>query len=380
MHESNKKKNNFVKFIPYFGLAALTIALMFFFKANKEKYESFIDENKNSLTSFYTANLKPLFVSNELSKEDIFNFAYYQNLPIDKENNRILFINEDSDKGEILEVKHAMIKENTDNYEKFKEHFNLDTRQLAIADSILDSYKDEIYSSVWTNEQNTIAVSPRLPDLRRLILADLMEHIQKITGDKKLKFPIDSSGLAKLEKSFYSNKNNDFIFIASDTVFKSVVGLDRKQLKNQIAMSYKKNGFEFNFPVTPAPPSPPPTKGNNSEEFENITKYVFDGDQIKVYSNDPNKIKIEIPSNTKEMGDIKLEFNIKELTNDLSRTLRETSKSNDPKKWEEFGLKWDSIGNMYSKMARDSMQRKYKMKLDKERKIQEKDSNASSDK
>lgn len=379
MHESNKKKNNFVKFIPYFGLAALTIALMFFFKANKEKYESFIDENKNSLTSFYTANLKPLFVSNELSKEDIFNFAYYHNLPIDKENNRILFINEDPDKGEILEVKHAMIKENTDNYEKFKEHFNLDTRQLAIADSILDSYKDEIYSSVWTNEQNTIAVSPRLPDLRRLILADLMEHIQKITGDKKLKIPIDSSGLAKLEKSFYSNKNNDFIFIASDTVFKSVVGLDRKQLKNQIAMSYKKNGFEFNFPVTPTPPPPPPSNGYNSKESDNITKYVFDGDQIKVYSNDPNKIKIEIPSNSKEMGDIKLEFNIKELTNDLSRTLRETSKSNDPKKWEEFGLKWDSIGNIYSKMARDSMQRKYKMKLDKERKIQEKDSNANSD-
>lgn len=378
MHELNKKKNSLVKFIPFFGLAALTIALMFFFKSNKSNLDNFIDENTNGLTSFYTANLKPLFVSNELSKEDIFNFAYYQNLPIDKKNNRVLFVNEDPDNGEVLEVKHAMIKENTDNYEKFKEHFNLDTQQLAVADSILDSYKDEIYSSVWTNEQNTIAVSPRLPDLRRLIFADLMEHIQKITGDKKLKIPVDASELAELEKSFYANKNNDFIFIASDTVFKSPVALDRKQLKNQIAMSLKKNGFEFNFPIAPSPP-PPPSKENSNKAFDDITKYVFDGDQIKVYSHDPNKIKIVVPANTKEMGNINLEFNIKELTNDLNRTLRETAKTNDPKKWEEFGLKWDSIGNMYSKMAKDSMQRKYKMKIEKERKINEKDSNVNSD-
>ncbi|MFA7289647.1 MAG: hypothetical protein WC055_12295 [Melioribacteraceae bacterium] len=369
MHESNKKKYSIVKFIPYFGLVALTIALMFFFKSNKYRVDNFIEDNKDGLTSFYTANLKPLFVSNELSKEDVFNFAYYQNLPIDKENNRVLFIKDDPNTGEVFEVKSAKIKENTDNYQKFKEHFNLDTQQLAIADSILDSYKDEIYSAVWTNEQNTIAVSPRLPDLRRLIFADLMEHIQKITGDKKLKTPIDVVGLAKLEKSFYENRSNDFIFIASDTVFKSAVGLDRNQLKNQIALSYKKNGFEFNFPVVPVPPPPPQSQGmnkNSSKEDASITKYVFDGDQIKVYSHDPGRIKIEVPSNVKEMGNIKLEFNIKELNEDLNRTLKETAKNNDPKKWEEFGLKWDSIGNMYSKMVKDSMKRKYKMKLEKE--------------
>jgi len=376
LHESNKKKYNIVKFLPYFGLAALTVALMFFFKYNNYRVDDFIEDNKDGLTSFYTANLKPLFVSNELSKEDVFNFAYYQNLPIDKENNRVLFIKDDPDNGEVFEVKRAMVKENTDNYTKFKEHFNLDTKELAIADSILDSYKDEIYSSVWTNEQNTIAVSPRLPDLRRLILADLMEHIQKITGDKKLNIPIDLVGLAKLEELFYNNKSKDFIFIASDTVFKSAVGLDRAQLKNQIVMSYKQNGFEFNFPIVPPPPSPPLGEKNNSNKKDAlITKYVFDGEQIKVYSQDPNRIKIEVPTNSKEIGNIKLEFNIQELTNDLNRTLRETAKNNDSKKWEEFGLKWDSIGNMYSKMVKDSVQRKYKMKLNNEKKLHVNDSN-----
>ena len=74
--------------IPIVGLILLTIALIVFFK-NKSIYK-IVDEQKHSLVDFYTQNLKPLLVRSAITKEDVYNFAMNNELPLDKSNRQYL--------------------------------------------------------------------------------------------------------------------------------------------------------------------------------------------------------------------------------------------------------------------------------------------------
>ena len=99
--EGNLSKNimnvdSIKKFLPYIFLLLLTLVLMFFFKHHKQEISRMLEEGKNNIVSFYTSNLKPLFTQTQISEEDLFNFALYKSLPLDKDKNKVLVLSNDN--------------------------------------------------------------------------------------------------------------------------------------------------------------------------------------------------------------------------------------------------------------------------------------------
>mgnify|MGYP000896189243 FL=1 len=88
VNNDTKDKNNVRVRTTVVGLILLTIGLMIIFKNNSSNLKDLPDD----LISFYAKNLKPLFYQTSITEEDIFNFALYQNIPIDKQNNKLLQI------------------------------------------------------------------------------------------------------------------------------------------------------------------------------------------------------------------------------------------------------------------------------------------------
>lgn len=237
MQESNKSdrvKEIIKDYLPVASLVLLTILLMVIFKYNKGDISRLIEEGKSNLVSFYAQNLKPLFATTEISNEDVFNFALYQTLPIDKTNNRILLVSNTEKGNEVFEIKPATYNPDTYNYERFVSFLELTPEQKLRADSILGSYKKEIYLSVLMNDKNTVAISPNLSDLHKAVLADLLAFSEKVNSEKthelfssQYKFFSDEvKTFASLAKDL---QRDSYIFITPDTVFQTECTVDSRE-------------------------------------------------------------------------------------------------------------------------------------------------------
>ena len=116
MESNNENTNRFrdlaKKYLPVSSLILLTILLMIFFRYKKNDIGRLIESGKENLISFYAQNLKPLFATTDISNEDVFNFALYQSIPIDKQNNKILTVtNQDAD-NQVYEIKPTVYNPN----------------------------------------------------------------------------------------------------------------------------------------------------------------------------------------------------------------------------------------------------------------------------
>ncbi len=78
----------------------------------------------------------------EITNEDVFNFALYQTLPIDKIENKVLRISE-IDGETNYEVIPNSYKESTENYQNFINYMGFSGEQKNKLDSILESYQPE---------------------------------------------------------------------------------------------------------------------------------------------------------------------------------------------------------------------------------------------
>ena len=70
------------RWYPAIGFALFTILLMLFLKFNPDIINEVVEEQKSNIAGFYKENLKPLLFAADLTNEDIFNFAFYHQLPI----------------------------------------------------------------------------------------------------------------------------------------------------------------------------------------------------------------------------------------------------------------------------------------------------------
>ncbi len=242
----NDEKKYFAVFKKYslgIGLFALTVTLMLFFKNNRQNITTIIEEGKGSLIDFYTKNLKPLFFKTDITNEDVFNFALYQNLPLNKKEDKILQINDESSGYDIFQIQPVAYNDNTKNYEEFIRYLDLNNKQKSDVDSILEFYKGELYSSILVNDENTIAVNPRIINLQKAIMADLVAFAQKVSSKR-------SKDLLPINYSFESNPEvedminiaktedkNDFIFFTPDTVFMQKCEFDKDKVKKELALA-----------------------------------------------------------------------------------------------------------------------------------------------
>lgn len=402
------------KYLPYVFLGLLTIALMFFFKYNKEVIGKFVEAGKNNLLSLYANNLKPLLVSTPITEEDVFNFALYQSLPLDKNKNKILVINSDESNNQVYEIRTASFNGSTNNYETFVKYLGLNKEQKEAADSILNSYKKEIYASVFVSDKNTFAVNPKISELQQAVLADLVSFSQKINPKKTQEIfqksftRNDDTKIASLISSAKQNAPNEFLLFTPDTVAATYAEWNQEKFYNQLAEMEKskesalKKAQEFDFKLSTKPPVPPAVSETN-KDFPMDFKFTVDSNMYKVVvpldskhlshviedslrvklnevaaklkkmsiqlNKQKGKLvsnKIQIPS-SKDLRHMNLEIvNPYEIIN---QTFEALSKAN-VKSWEEYGNKMDSLGKMYDKKWNDSIKkqireqvRKYKYEV-----------------
>ncbi|MBI5731475.1 MAG: hypothetical protein HY963_10125 [Ignavibacteriales bacterium] len=282
--------DNFKKFVPYIILFLLTIALMFFFKYNKRDISRIIEAGKNNLLAI-AKNLKPLLFETEINNEDVFNFALYQSIPLDKEKNKVLLISKDEPGNNIYEIKPAYYNQQTKNYNTFVKLLGLNEKQKAEADSILSSYKKEIYSSVLVNDKSTIAVNPGLPVLQQAVLADLISFAQKVdeTKSKEL-FPnaykfYNNEKISNMIVSAKQIPYNEYILISPDTVARTYFNWDQEKFNKHLEDFEKSKSvghspmpkYDFNFDVMP-----PEVKNKHSVTAESDYSFKLDSNLFKV--------------------------------------------------------------------------------------------------
>lgn len=390
-----ENKNKIQKFFPAAALLILTIALMFFFK-NRD-IDNIYKDGKQSLVDFYTSNLKPLLFETTLTNEDVFNFAMYQRLPLDKEQNKnlVLNYNQDGQSGETFySVQPSSNLIRKDNYEKFISNLDLSKDGKTKIDSILDGYKKPIYESIYSSE-NTVAVSPRLKSVRDALFADLMMAVKEANQDVWIAMVGGSEYFDDPERlySFSTLAKNqplqDFIVFAPDTVFATSFKVNTELIKDinkslpKISHDLNENQFLTidekshthpvqvivrNIPIPEIPEIPSWSFDKEvlaknykyeTHQFDSLMKSI-DLMSEKLFSFNfamgmneiGEELQIEINSLNKDsLENLNINFNFGSLNNLINESVQKSMRSVNWNEWEELGVKFDSLGLLIEQEA-----------------------------
>lgn len=240
--KSGQNKIPFIKrkWIPVAGLAAVTIILMVVLSYNPGIIKRLVEEQSTNLASFYKENLKPLLYASNLSNEDIFNFAFYKELPLDNNKEQFLQIGLDSSGVEYFEIRKSSYNIQENNYERFITALNLDEVKKQQFDSILQHYAAELQAQVLVNDRNAVAINPNLWNYNRAIAADLVQFASTV-DEPEFKDIIPrrdeffrSDAMYKIAREVKSNDDNNYIFLTPDTIFTSWIDIDSKEMKEEL--------------------------------------------------------------------------------------------------------------------------------------------------
>ena len=405
------------RFLPILFLVLLSIGLMIFFKQNKRIIGHMFEEGKKNFLSFYSNILKPLLFQKKFSEEDVFNFALYRSLPLDKEKNKVLFISNDVPGNQVFEIKPAIYNPNTQNYNTFVQYLGMNKTERLKSDSILNSYKDKIYSYILVSGENAFAVNPQITDVQQAVLADLISFAHKVNEKKctelfKDKFNwADKQRLKNVIASAKEVPKSEYLLITPDTVARTHLKWDLKKLDKQLneleadksRFYAKKDRADFNFKFDPvarttAPNIPEPPKDFSFKIDSNLFKIVIPvgsmglpkliedtvrqklseaANQLKKLSISFGKIKPRVKnhSNTVIPQVPDVELNIVNPYEIVSKTLEMLS-NNTAKGWAEFGQKMDSLSRAYGKAKKDSLKMKIREEI---RKMKEQKTSVKTD-
>ncbi len=251
---NNKRKgwDKFRRWIPALSFSALAIVLMVFLKFNPGIIDRLVEEQKTNLAGFYQENLKPLFYASNLSNEDVFNFAFTKQLPLDKTNGQYLKLGYDPSGKEFFEIKTAENESPADNLERFASKLKLNSRQRQQVDSILESYAEDLQSQVLVNDKNTVAINPNLWNYNKAIIADIMSFARDANREEFNKivpagyFTHDNPDLRTIVNKVKDTRDNKYIFFTPDTIFTESYEFDKKKFKDEMAIAKEemKKGME----------------------------------------------------------------------------------------------------------------------------------------
>ena len=235
-NESSKIK----KWIPAGLLAAVTIIIMVVLKFNPGLIDRMWEDQKVAIEGFYKENLQPVLVAANLSNEDIFNFAFNNELPLDNTRQQYLLLGYDDSGKEFFEIRNSDQKIKRQSYTEFITAMNLDAEQKEIVDSIIGSYSKALEGQVLVNEKNTIAINQNLWNFRKAIFADLLVASEKLN---KAKFDrIVPAGITDNEKVVVVNtleklKNvsgDQYIFVTPDSIFADSYQFDSELFEKEM--------------------------------------------------------------------------------------------------------------------------------------------------
>ncbi len=240
LNAESKSKINLKKWIPISSLTIVTLALMAVLKFNPNLLDNIIKEQESNLVGFYKENLQPLLYAANLTNEDIFNFAVYQELPLDNTNNQILKLGYDTKGAEYFEIKKANEIKEPDNLRKFVAALDFDEDEIKKVDSIIGSYSNQISALVLVNDQNAVAINPNIWNTRKLILADILafaekhasSNFNKMIPNQTMQF--DDRSVAKWVNEAKAMKDNQYIFCTSDSIFKEDFVFDMTEYEKNL--------------------------------------------------------------------------------------------------------------------------------------------------
>jgi hypothetical protein len=217
--------------MPAAALAAVTIVIMVVLKFNPGILDKMWEDQKVAIAGFYKENLQPVLLAANLTNEDVFNFAFNNELPLDNTRQQYLLLGYDDSGKEFFEIRSSHQRVKRESYNEFISAMNLDAKQKETVDSIIGSYSKALESQVLVNEKNTIAINPNLWNLRKAIFADLLVASEKLN---KVKFDrIVPSGITNAERVIVVNtleklKNtsgDQYIFVTPDSIFEEVISV-----------------------------------------------------------------------------------------------------------------------------------------------------------
>ena len=379
---------------------------MFYFKENRGDFGEIVNKSKDDLLALYTENLQPLLFGTDITNEDVFNFALYQTLPIDKQQKKVLRISESNDRT-FYEVIPSTYKSDTENYENFAKYMSFDETQKSQLDSILESYQSELAEAVLRDEKNTVAVSPRLAGLQKAILTDIAAFSREVNkpklsallGGKDVAF-LDSPKAFNLVNEIKSDTSKNYLIIAGDTAFTSKLEFNNKELQNRISELSKKLGVvkggetkikvtasasEKNWNIPPVLPKKFKSAASDTgftfsytmpdfieggydfdreafdslklslntlkEELNNLS-FNFDFDSL----NKSLKFDLQAIEGDTNLHNVNFEFNFKNLGEIINKSFEGATKGEmDESYWEEFGREIDSLANQMVKYKKDSL-------------------------
>lgn len=289
-------KSRLRKWFPSIGFAILAVALMLFLKFNPTIINDVLKDQENNISNFYAANLQPLLSAAGFTEEDIFNFAFSNELPLDSEKQKFLQLSSDKN-GNSFEIKTSSIS-SKNTFEKFIKVMDLNEKQKLQMDSILDSYKDDLQKQVLVNNNNTIAINPNIWNYHKAIFIDIMKFAKNVN---KKRFndiaPVDYayySGPAaeKVMNQIKSDSGNEYIFITPDSVFKTRIEFDKNKFKTdyeEMQKDLSENLEELNENLKEIQ-----VKVNLDSNLAKLQKKIHKNQSIKIYT-DSDNFKIEIP-------------------------------------------------------------------------------------
>ncbi len=228
------------KWIPAIGVTFLTAALMITLKVNPDLIKNVIEEQSSNLVNLYKENLQPLLYAANLTNEDIFNFAFYSELPLDETNQHYLRLGYDPNGAEYFEIKKSDSQIKEKNFEKFVQALDLNELQRKEMDSIINSYSDELMAQVLVSDKNTVAINPNLWNYQKAIAADILAFAKsKNVGVYNNIIPSgirppENIQLAKFVRELRPSREDRYIFFTPDSIFTDTFVFDDKAFRKEL--------------------------------------------------------------------------------------------------------------------------------------------------
>lgn len=302
LNTQTSNKFSLKKWIPIGSLTLVTLALMAVLKFNPNLISNLIEEQKSNLAGFYKENLQPLLYAADLTNEDIFNFAVYQELPLDSANQQILKLGFDPAGTEYFEIKNVSNTSHASNLKSFVAALDLNEAEVEMIDSIIGSYSDQLSSLVLVNDKNSVAINPNIWNTRKVILADILAFAKRYAGQNYSKIlptevaELDNKIIMKWVSDAKSVKADQYIFFTPDSIFEDDFVFDIQEFKTQMEnvkeelaelneQGAELKEFRINFDSA---------YGNHKRNNDKSKRYAIsiDKDQIKV---NVQKIAVNIP-------------------------------------------------------------------------------------
>ena len=308
--EMNASKPMYAKakrWIPAVSLTVITAALMITLKFYPNLIMDVIEEQKINLSNLYKENLQPLLYAADLTNEDIFNFAFNSEIPLDKTDQHFLKLGYDSSGAEYFEIKKSVNTNKENNLEKFVQALDLNEIQRKEIDSIIASYSDELMTQVLVSDKNTVAINPDLWNYQKAIASEILAFARsKNTSVYNSILPVELRALdnPQISKLVRYNKpaiDHKYIFFTPDTIFTDTFVFDDKEFRRDMQEMEKdlaemnKNIVKMNYQIRVD------TTFKRLKKDSSWTKEFsvhFDSDNFKVILPDVifRKLDIQLPN------------------------------------------------------------------------------------